>query len=71
MQVNTQLRKAPFSVLESLQGPGSILSLGCPERFWGLHYNLRKEVRAMSIQGYMLAMELPFLLFLYFIYVYK
>ena len=27
MRVNTQLRKAPFSAPESLQGPGSILTL--------------------------------------------
>ena len=69
MQVNTQLRKAPFSATESLQGPGSIsYSLGCSERFWGFYFYLRKEVWAMSIEGYMLAMELPLLLFLYYIY---
>ena len=72
LRVNTQLRKAPFSVPESPQGPGSILnSLGCSERFWGFYFYLRKEVWAMSIEGYMLAMELPLLLFLYYIYVYK
>ena len=46
-------------------------SLGCSERFWGFYFYLRKEVWAMSIEGYMLAMELPLLLFLYYIYVYK
>ena len=72
MQVNTQLRKAPFSALESLSGPGSIpYSLGRSERLWGLYFHLRKEGWAMSIEGYMLAMELPLLLFLYYIYVYK
>ena len=49
----------------------SLYSLGRSERFWGLYFHLRKEVWAMSIEGYMLAMELPLLLFLYYIYVYK
>ena len=71
MQVNTQLHKAPFSAPESLQGPGGILSPRRSERFWGYYFYLRKEAWAMSIEGYMLAMELPLLLFLYYIYVYK
>ena len=71
MRVNTQLRKAPFSVPESLQGPGSILTLYDALNASGAFISLRKEVWAMSIEGYMLAMELPLLLFLYYIYVYK
>ena len=71
MRVNTQLRKAPFSAPESLQGPGSILTLYDALNASGAFISLRKEVWAMSIQGYMLAMELPLLLFLYYIYVYK
>ena len=72
MQVKVQLCKAPFSALESFGSPGNICypSL-CSERFWGFYFYLRKEVWAMSIEGYMLAMELPLLLFLYYIYVYK
>ena len=49
----------------------SFYSLGCSERFWGFYFYPRKEVWPMSIEGYMLAMELPLLLFLYYIYVYK
>ena len=71
MRVNTQLRKAPFSAPESLQGPGSILTLSDALNASGAFISLRKEVLAMSIEGYMLAMELPLLLFLYYIYVYK
>ena len=71
MQVNTQLRKAPFSAPESFGSPSSILTLYDALNASGAFISLRKEVWAMSIEGYMLAMELPFLLFLYFIYVYK
>ena len=72
LRVNTQLRKVPFLAPESFGSPGNICypSL-CSERFWGFYFYLRKEVWAMSIEGYMLAMELPLLLLLYYICVYK
>ena len=72
MRVNTQLRKAPYSALESFGSLGSILTLyDALNASGGLYFHLRKEVWAMSIEGYMLAMELPLLLFLYYIYIYK
>ena len=71
MQVNTQPRKAPFSAPESLGGPGGILLPLDALNASGAFISLRKEVWTMSIEGYMLAMELPLLLLLYYIYVYK
>ena len=57
-QSRSKVRVVSFTLSDALNASGAFISL-------------RKEVWAMSIEGYMLAMELPLLLFLYYIYVYK